>query len=223
VSFSLSYSAARTRPARFIPNSASLFHTEIPSAIPSAACGKSLEPAISAHQNFKYFWLGFPMPPADRRFGKPQTRAPRKNRPSVVAFINPRPQLQSITTLISIQQTPRKKQNPRGHSRVFALPISNGASPIASALGIRLGATPREHIHPNSQHRNLPIKQDISTLPGSGHFYFALTAEIRMLQPKSFAHALVGGCTRRLGRQCCKTTISSRGSFGSHPSNLRTR
>lgn len=55
------------------------------------------------------------------------------------------------------------------------MPISNGASPIASALGIRLGATPREHIHPNSQLRRHPTKPDISTLLGLGHFYFALT------------------------------------------------
>ena len=109
------------------------------------------------------------MLPAD--ISKAENRAPGKDSPSVVAFINPRPQLQSITTLISI------KQNPRGHSRVFAsLPISNGASPIASALGIRLGATPREHIHPNSQLRRHPTKPDISTLLGLGHFYFALTA-----------------------------------------------
>ena len=55
------------------------------------------------------------------------------------------------------------------------MPISNGASPIASALGIRLGATPREHIHPNSQLQFRPTRQDISTLLGLGHFYFALT------------------------------------------------
>jgi hypothetical protein len=57
------------------------------------------------------------------------------------------------------------------------LPISNGASPIASALGIRSGATPREHTHPNRQLRCHPAKQDISTLLRLGHFYFALTAE----------------------------------------------
>ena len=113
------------------------------------------------------------MPQADK--SKAGNGAPGKNRPSIVAFINLRPQLQSITTLISIKQNRRRKQNPRAQSRVCALPISNGASPIASALGIRLGATPREHSHPTIQHRNHPIKQDISTLLGLGHFYFALT------------------------------------------------
>jgi hypothetical protein len=115
---------------------------------------------------------------ADHPIRKTQKGAPGKDSPSVVALINPRPQLQSITTLISIKQNPRKKQNPRGHSRVFALPISNGASPIASALGIRLGATPREHIHPNSQLQFRPTRQDISTLLGLGHFYFALTGTL---------------------------------------------
>ena len=107
---------------------------------------------------------------ANHLIRKNQKGAPGKSSPSVVALINPRPQLKSLTTLISI------KQNPRSNSRVFALPISNGASPIASALGIRLGATPREHIHLNNQLRQHPAKQDISTLLGLGHFYFALTA-----------------------------------------------
>jgi hypothetical protein len=54
--------------------------------------------------------------------------APGKSSPAVFAFTFPRPPLRSITTLIG------QKQNPRDHSRVCALPISNGASPIASAL-----------------------------------------------------------------------------------------
>ena len=114
-----------------------------------------------------------------------QKGAPGKSSPADVAFINPRPQLKSLTTLISIKQNPQK-QNPRACSRVFALPISNGASPIASALGIRLGATPSEHIHPNSQHQNHPIKQDISTLLGLGHFYFALTRQGTLGCPAAF-------------------------------------
>jgi hypothetical protein len=51
-----------------------------------------------------------------------------------------------------------------------------GASPVvASALGIRLGATPRGRFHPNIYLSALPRKADISTLLGIGHFYFALT------------------------------------------------
>jgi hypothetical protein len=51
-----------------------------------------------------------------------------------------------------------------------------GASPVvASALGIRSGATPRGRIHSKPHPSALPRKQDISTLLGIGHFYFALT------------------------------------------------
>ena len=90
-----------------------------------------------------------------------------------LAFIKPKasaPRLHHPDVATSKSKTPEQKR-----SRVLELPISNGASPIASALGIRLGATPREHIHPNSQLRRHPTKPDISTLLGLGHFYFALT------------------------------------------------
>lgn len=50
-----------------------------------------------------------------------------------------------------------------------------GASSVASALSTRSGATPRGHIHPNSPTLDARSKQDISTLLGIGHFYFALT------------------------------------------------
>ena len=51
-----------------------------------------------------------------------------------------------------------------------------GASPVvASALGIRSGATPRGPIHITTPLRNDTLKPDISTLPELGHFYFALT------------------------------------------------
>ncbi len=52
-----------------------------------------------------------------------------------------------------------------------------GASPVvASALGIRSGATPRGQIHSKPTPSALRRKEDISTLLGIGHFYFALTA-----------------------------------------------
>ena len=52
-----------------------------------------------------------------------------------------------------------------------------GASPVvASALGIRSGATPRGRIYYNPTPSALLRKADISTLLGIGHFYFALTA-----------------------------------------------
>ena len=55
------------------------------------------------------------------------------------------------------------------------MPISNGACPVASALGIRLGATPRGPYQTNMASPARQSKQDISTLLGIGHFYFALT------------------------------------------------
>jgi hypothetical protein len=42
-------------------------------------------------------------------------------------------------------------------------------------LGIRSGATPRGRIHSKPHPSALPRKEDISTLLGIGHFYFALT------------------------------------------------
>ena len=55
------------------------------------------------------------------------------------------------------------------------MPIRNGASPVASALGIRLGATPRGPTHPNMPFSTRPSKPDISTWHRLGHFYLALT------------------------------------------------
>jgi hypothetical protein len=53
-----------------------------------------------------------------------------------------------------------------------------GASPVvASALGIRSGATPRGRHQRNTASPGRLSKQDISTLPGIGHFYFALTGK----------------------------------------------
>lgn len=58
------------------------------------------------------------------------------------------------------------------------LPISNGASPVASALGFRSGATPRGCTHSNRFLRTRPSKPDNSILLGAGHFYFALTVSL---------------------------------------------
>ena len=55
------------------------------------------------------------------------------------------------------------------------MPIRNGASPVASALGIRLGATPCGLTHPNMPFSDHPLKPDISTWQRIGHFYLALT------------------------------------------------
>ncbi len=55
-----------------------------------------------------------------------------------------------------------------------------GASPVvASALGIRSGATPRGQIHSKPAPSALLRKPDVSILLGIGHFYFALTGGAR--------------------------------------------
>jgi succinate-semialdehyde dehydrogenase/glutarate-semialdehyde dehydrogenase len=88
-------------------------------------------------------------------FSPPKASAPKLHHPDVVT---------------SKSKTPEQR-----HSRVLELPISNGASPVASALGIRLGATPCGPHQPNMASPARLSKQDISTLLGIGHFYFALT------------------------------------------------
>jgi hypothetical protein len=88
-------------------------------------------------------------------FTKPKASAPKLHHPDVAT---------------SKSKTPEYKR-----SSVLEVPISNGASPVASALGIRLGATPRGPHQPNMTSPACLSKQDISTLLGLGHFYFALT------------------------------------------------
>ncbi len=61
--------------------------------------------------------------------------------------------------------------------------ICFGASPVAAVFGSAPGcATPPEHrIHFKPSSQLALIKQDISTLPGIGHFYFALTGSLELL------------------------------------------
>jgi hypothetical protein len=62
-----------------------------------------------------------------------------------------------------------------------------GASPVAAVFGSAPGsATPPEHrIHCKPSSQAAPIKQDISTLLGIGHFYFALTTTRLVLSRQS--------------------------------------
>lgn len=90
-----------------------------------------------------------------------------------LAFIKPKasaPKLHHPDVGKSKSKTPEQRR-----SRVLELPISNGASPVASALGIRSGATLRGPHQLNMTFPPRLSKQDISTLLGIGHFYFALT------------------------------------------------
>jgi hypothetical protein len=107
-----------------------------------------------------------------RRNKRPMERRAKTTRRSF-AFTKPKASARKLhhpDVVKSKSKTPEQKR-----SRVLELPISNGASPVASALGIRLGATPCGLHQPNRASPARLSKQDISTLLGIGHFYFALT------------------------------------------------
>jgi hypothetical protein len=97
-----------------------------------------------------------------------------------LAFFSPRPQLLEGFTKESLFRirTPSDNGHRRHFQRVFSTDAFFGASPVvASALGIRSGATPRGPIHSKPARSALLHKGDISTLLGIGHFYFALTRD----------------------------------------------
>ncbi len=82
-----------------------------------------------------------------------------------------------------------KNQNPQnGHHRArfdWGLgAVCFGASPVAAVFGSVPGsATPPEHrIHSTPNSSAAHSKQDISTLLGVGHFYFALTPRHREVE-----------------------------------------
>ena len=81
------------------------------------------------------------------------------------------------------------------------MPISHGASPVASALGFRLGATPRGLIHTNIPSWVRPPKPDISTLLGLGHFYFGLTQDeaVDLSYTKTKIDTTVDGAQEKFG------------------------
>jgi hypothetical protein len=66
-----------------------------------------------------------------------------------------------------------QKKTPESFSRVLTDPA--GASSVASALGIRSGATPRGRLKLNTPLENGPFRPDVSTLPETCPFYFAAT------------------------------------------------
>ena len=111
------------------------------------------------------------MRPAKART-KRQFGTPGKSGPAIYRVYWPKT---SALELLHPDWVKSKSKTPETDSRVPELPISHGASPVASVFGIRLGATPRGPIHTNIAPSFRPSKQDISTLPGIGHFYFALT------------------------------------------------
>jgi hypothetical protein len=89
------------------------------------------------------------------------------------ALTGPKPLLRSFHHPDGLQTKTLK----RG-LRVCAVPISNGAKPVAFGFGHPPGATPDGRTNLNMPFSGPPTKQDISTLPGLGHFYFALTKSL---------------------------------------------
>jgi hypothetical protein len=107
---------------------------------------------------------------AEQAEQKQEQGTPGKSGPAIIAFTCPRPPLGGSTKEPGERKTPLLPSlEQRGEGRF------SGAYPVASVLGIRAGATPHGHIHPNTQSSAARPEQDISTLLGLGHFYFALT------------------------------------------------
>ena len=102
-----------------------------------------------------------------------------------LAFNSPRPPLLKGSTKESMTSKPK----PSDGDFVAAIGGSVadaffGASPVvASALGIRSGATPHGRHQRTMDPPGLLSKQDISTLLGIGHFYFALTGVCERFRP----------------------------------------
>jgi hypothetical protein len=94
-----------------------------------------------------------------------------------LAFYRPRPRLLRGSTKESMPSKPKPSDGGSfTTTRGSVADAFFGASPVvASALGIRSGATPRGRFHCKPSPSALPRKEDISTLLGIGHFYFALT------------------------------------------------
>ena len=96
-----------------------------------------------------------------------------------LAFYSPRPPLLRDSTKESMIFCLKPKPSEGDFIAAIRGSVADaffGASPVvASALGIRLGATPRGRFHFKPSPSALSRKEDISTLLGIGHFYFALT------------------------------------------------
>jgi hypothetical protein len=77
-------------------------------------------------------------------------------------------------------------KNPRGSQPARVSTDHSGASSVASALGIRWGATPRGRHHTNTHSQNSSLKQDLSTLLEQGTFSFCLDRSlVRLDKPQS--------------------------------------
>src|ERR1035437_1863758 len=93
-----------------------------------------------------------------------------------LAFHSPRPPLLKGSTKESMTSKPKPSDGDFAAIRGSVADAFFGASPVvASALGIRLGSPPRGRHQRTTDPPGRLSKQDISTLLGIAHFYFALT------------------------------------------------
>ncbi len=114
---------------------------------------------------------------AERDLDKDQEERRAKPARRSLAFNSPRPQLLRGSTKESMCSKAKPTEGDSGASLSGSVADAFfGASPVvASASGIRSGATPRGRIYSKPYPSALLRKADISTLLGIGHFYFALT------------------------------------------------
>lgn len=102
--------------------------------------------------------------------GEQTKRSAGQNRPGDLRVLLPK------ASAPKFHQRIRQRKSPPAPLRAWrAFRRFSGANSVASALGIRSGATPGGSIHHKPQSQTHPAKPDISTLPAIGHFYFALT------------------------------------------------
>src|SRR3954451_3107330 len=107
---------------------------------------------------------------SSRTEAKAESGAPGKHRPAVFAFTCPKPPLGSLH-----QNDLRKAKNPYSSQAARVSTDHSGASPVASALGIRLGAPPGGRNYTNTHSENHASKGTFLPCWKRGHFHFALT------------------------------------------------
>jgi len=141
--------------------------------------------------------------------------APGKPRPAVIAFDCPRPRLLRDFTKERLGFFSQKTKPSDGNlivtTRGLVADAFFGASPVvASALGVRLGATPRGHLDSNTQFSSVGARGDISTLLRWGHFYFAATLEFGAFTRQNGWNTMKA-LERRIGQRRDATRPPTRG------------
>ena len=135
--------------------------------------------------------------------GKKQFGAPGKGGPAGFAFYSPRPQLLRGFTKEKGNAKSTSETKPSDGVAATRGSVADaffGASPVvASALGTAPSATPARLIEPTMGDSGNDSKPELSTLLGTGTFYFALT-------PRPFrvtdAHSRLRQCIPRGSGPC---------------------